>query len=184
MTNETRSRLLRYAIAVNLAIVATGVALLFPSQPIVLLAVYVTAVGLAAWKGGWEGGVLATALSTLILLLMFTASFDESHVIGFIAAGVIVTAIMAAAVPRGRAKRAQALVEQTPEFGRLTAVETQPEERERLSRQRRELARTLERAAATQLVEQPDAARSGAPDPKVTPLDPKNGKRNDRSKRG
>ena len=183
MTNETRSRLLRYAIAANLAIVATGVAFLFPSEPIVLLAVYVTAVGLAAWKGGWEGGVLATALSTVILLLMFSASFDESHVIGFIAAGVIVTAIMEAAVPRSRAKRAVA-VEQEPEFGKLTAVETKPEEKERLSRQRRELARTLERAAAAQLVKQRGPAESGTPDGKVTRLDPKNGKRNDRSKRG
>jgi hypothetical protein len=166
MTSESRGRLLQLAIAVNLTIVATGVALLFPSQPIVLLAVYVAAAGLAAWKGGWEGGVLATAISTVILLLMFNATFDESHVIGFIAAGVIVTAIMAAAVPHRRVKRAGS-VEPPPEFGPLVAAEPPRDERGRSSAQRRELAKSR-----------------AAQDAKVTPLTPKNGKQNDRSTRG
>ena len=176
MTPESRGRILRLAIAVNLAIVATGVALLFPSQPVVLLAAYVAACGFAAWKGGWEGGVLATAISTVILLLMFSATFDESHVIGFIAAGVIVTAILEAARPHRRAKHA-GVAESAPEFGRLVAVDPPLGERERLSAERRELARSLERAAATQLEERREQA-------KIARLEPKSGKRDDRSKRG
>jgi glucose-6-phosphate-specific signal transduction histidine kinase len=183
MTPETRGRILRLAIAVNLAIVATGVALLFPSEPVVLLAAYVAATGFAAWKGGWEGGVLATAMSTAILLMMFSATFDESHVIGFIAAGVIVTAIIEAARPRRRLKQAVA-AEPPPQFGRLVAVNPPLDERERLSAERRELAKSLERAAAAQLEEQRQVAQRAAEDAKVARLTGKSGKRNDRSKRG
>jgi len=183
MTPESRSRILRLAIAMNLAIVATGVALLFPSEPVVLLAVYVAAAGLAAWKGGWEGGVVATAIATVILLWMFSATFDESHLIGFIAAGVIVTAIVEAARPHRRAKRVAA-AEAAPEFGKLAAVDPPLDERDRLSAERRELARSLERAAAVQLEERREAARRAADDAKIARLDPKSGKRNDRSKRG
>jgi len=183
MTSDSRGRLIRLAIAVALAVVATGVSLLFASEPIVLLAVYVAAVGVAAWKGGWQGGVLATALSTVALLLLFAASFDESHLIGFIAASVIVTAIMEAAVPHRRVKRIE-VTEHLPEYGKLTAVEPPPDERERSGSERRELAQSLERAAAAQLAEQRQAARSAAPEANVTPLTPKDGTRNDRSKRG
>lgn len=183
MTPESRGRILRLAIAMNLAIVATGVALLFPSQPVVLLAAYVAAAGFAAWKGGWEGGVLATAISTVILLLMFNATFDESHVIGFIAAGVIVTAIMEAAGPRRRVKRAVA-AQPAPQFGRLVAVDPPLDERERLTAERRELAKSLERAAAAQLEEQRQAAQRGAEDAKIALLTGKSGKRDDRSNRG
>ncbi len=184
MTSDSRGRLIRLAIAVALAVVATGVALLFASEPIVLLAVYVAAVGVAAWKGGWQGGVLATALSTVALLLLFAASFDESHLIGFIAASVIVTAIMEAAVPHRRVKRVVEVTEHPPEYGKLAAVEPPPDERERLTSERRELAKSLERAAAAQLAEQRKGARSPAPEANVTPLTPKGGTRNDRSKRG
>lgn len=183
MTQESRSRILRLAIAMNLAIVATGVALLFPSKPVVLLAVYVTAAAIAAWKGGWEGGVVATAIATLILLWMFSATFDESHVIGFVAAGVIVTATIVAARPHRRMKPAGA-AEPVPEFGRLVAVDPPLDERERLSAERRQLARSLERAAATQLAERREAARGDGGNVKVARLDPKSGKQNDRSKRG
>ena len=183
MTSDSRGRLIRLAIAVALAVVATGVALLFASQPIVLLAVYVAAVGVAAWKGGWQGGVLATALSTVALLLLFGASYDESHLIGFIAASVIVTAIMESVVPHRRVKRV-AVTEHPPEYGKLAAVEPPPDERERSASDRRELAKSLERAAAAQLAEQRKAARSAAPEANVTRLTPKDGKRNDRSKRG
>jgi len=183
MTPESRSRILRLAIAMNLAIVATGVALLFPSQPVALLAAYVTAAALAAWKGGWEGGVLATAIATVILLWMFSATFDESHLIGFVAAGVIVTAIVEAARPRRRTMRVAA-AEPPPEFGRLVGVDPPLDERERLSAERRELAKSLERAAAAQLEERREAAQSALDDAKIARLDPKSGTRNDRSKRG
>ena len=111
---------------------APGVARLAPSQPGGLLAVDVAAAGLAAWKGGWEGGVLATAIATVILLWMFGATFDESHLIGFIAAGVIVTAIVEAARPHRRAKRVAA-ADVPPEFGKLASVDPPLSERDRLS---------------------------------------------------
>ena len=183
MTSENRGRLLRLAIAVNLAIIATGVGLLFPAQPFALLAVYVAAVAIAAWKGGWEAGVLAAAISTIALLLLFASSFDESHLVGFIAAAVVVTAIMEVATPHHRAKRV-VLGAEPSQFGKLTAVEPPPDEKERAAEQRREVARSLERAAAAQLEEQREAARRAAEDAKVTRLNPKTGKQNDRSKRG
>ena len=183
MTSENRSRLLRLAIAVNLAIIASGVGLLIPAQPMALLAVYVAAVAIAAWKGGWQAGVLAAAISTIALLLLFATSFDESHLVGFIAAAVVITAIMEVALPHHRAKRVVRDGEPS-QFGRLTAVEPPPDERERDAAQRREVARSLERAAATQMEEQREAARRAAQDAKITRLNPKNGKRNDRSKRG
>ena len=183
MTSENRGRLLRLAIAVNLAIIATGFALLWPTQPFALLGIYVVAVAIASWKGGWEGGVLATAISTIALLLLFATSFDESHLVGFIAAAVIVTGIMQAAVPHHRAQRA-ATAEDTPQFGKLAAVEPPPDERESAAAKRHEIARSLERAAAQQQKEQREAARRASQDANVTRLDPKNGKRNGRSKRG
>ena len=183
MTSESRGRLLRLAIAVNLAIIATGFGLLFPTQATALLAVYLGAVAIAAWKGGWEGGVLATAMSTIALLLLFAMSFDASHLVGFIAAAVVVTAIMEAAVPHHRVKRVVRAPEST-QFGRLTAVEPPLDEREQEAAKRHELARSLEQAAAAQLEEQRNAARRGPQDAKVTRLNPKDGKRNDRSKRG
>lgn len=183
MTSENRGRLLRLAIAVNLAIIATGTGLLFPNQPIALLSVYVAAVAIAAWKGGWQAGVLAAAISTIALLLLFAASFDESHLVGFVAAAVVVTAIMEVAVPHHRAKRV--VLDDAPlQFGKLIAVDPPPGEKQRAAEQRREVARSLERAAAMQLEEQREAARRAVEDAKVTRLDPKNGKRNDRSKRG
>lgn len=179
MTSDNRSRLLRLAIAANLAIVATGVALLFPATATALLGIYVVAVAIAAWKGGWEAGALATAISTIVLLLMFAASFDESHLLGFIAAAVTLTAIMEAAVPHRRAIPAPPK-EEPPEFGKLAAVEPLPDERDRAAAKRRELARALERAAAAQLEEQREAARRAEQDAKVARLTPKN----DRSNRG
>jgi hypothetical protein len=153
MIEDKRGRLLRFVIAAALVAVATGVALLASNEPIVLLALYVAAVGIAAWKGGWRAGAFALMLATTALLVFFSGTFDESHLIGFVVDGAIATAIMEAALPRRHASRAA--IEQS-KFGRLVAVEPigDPEEQKLESEKRREIARNLERAAATQLAEQ------------------------------
>jgi len=157
MIEDKRGQLIRYAIAADLVLVATGIALFFAADPIVLLALYVGAVALAAWKGGWRAGGFALMLATTALLVFFGSSFDESHLIGFVVDGAIATAIMEAAAPRPRAART-AIIE--PKFGKLVAVEPlDAKEREKESAKRQELARKLERAAADQLAEHRDAAK-------------------------
>ncbi len=184
MTTENRQRLVRYTIAADLAIVATGVALLDPSSPLALLGVYLVAVAIAAWKSGWRGAALTIMLSAMALLLLFPAAFDESHLIGFIAASAIVTAIVEAIAPRHRIL-STTTKSPAPEFGKLFAVEppADPEDRMRSSMERQQMARQLERAGAAQLEEQREAARSAADDAKVTPITPKPGNRGS-SKRG
>lgn len=176
MKEDTRSRIIRYAIAADLVIVATGIALFARSEPIALLALYVGAVTLAAWKGGWRAGGLAVMLSTTALLLFFAPAFDESHLIGFVVDGAIATAIMEAALPHRRPRPAA-----VPEskFGKLVAVAplVDETEKEKESAKRREIARALERAAAEQLQKQRELA-------KVTPLTPRGEKRSDGSTSG
>lgn len=183
MTEETRRAVVRLAIAADLVIVATGIALFVEPEPVILLALYVGAVTIAAAKGGWRGGAIAVLMSTAALLGLFGSAFDQSHLIAFIVDGAIASAIMEATFPRKQTRRT--IVPQAAEYGKLVAVPSlDPEERERESVKRHEIARTLERAAAAQLSAQRESERAAAVGASVTPLDPNRGKRNDRSKRG
>lgn len=181
---ENRQRLVRYTIAADLAIVATGIALFAPASPLVLLSVYVAAVAVAAWKSGWRGAAVTIMLSVIALLVLFPAEFDESHLIGFIAAGAVVAANIEAISARNRTG-AEKASHREPEIGRLFAVEppADPEDAVRSSMARQQMARQLERAAVAQLEEQREAARPAAHDANVTPMTPRPGKHG-RSKRG
>lgn len=180
MTDENRKSVVRLAIAADLALVATGIALFVSADPIALLALYIAAVTIAAAKGGWRAGALTIVLATTALLVLFKTSFDESHLIAFVVDAAIATAIMEAALPR---RTARPVVHTHTEFGKLVAVPpVDAKEREREAAERHEVARALERAAAAQLQAQRESARD-ADGADITPLDPSRGKRN-RSKRG
>lgn len=182
MTTENRQRLVRYTIAADLAIVATGLALFDSSSPLALLGLYVAAVAVAAWKSGWRGAALTIALSVLALLVLFPSTFDESHLIGFIVASAVAAANIEAAAPHRRAANAETAAP-AREFGRLFAVAppAHPDDRLRSSLEKQQMARQLERAAAEQLEEQREAGRRAAGDANVAPITPKP---RGRSKRG
>lgn len=183
MTDQDSHRpLVRYAIAADLAVVATGVALIDPARPIFLLSVYVAAVGIAAWKSGWRAAALTIALAVVAQLLLFHASFDESHLVGFIAASAVVTVILESVSPR-HTKPQKTTPDAPREYGKFFVVEPERERTTNEPKDRHEVQRRLERAAAQQLAEQREAARRAADDKKVTPITPKPGKR-DGSKRG
>lgn len=180
--HDSRRPLVRYAIAADLAVVATGIALIDPAQPMFLLSVYVAAVGIAVWKGGWRAAALTIALSAVAQLLLFHGSFDESHLVGFIAASAVVTVIIESVSPR-HARPDNVVPEQPREFGKFFVVEPDRDLTSSEAKDRHEVQRQLERAAAQQLAEQREAARRATEDNNVTPITPKPGKR-DGSKRG
>src|ERR1051325_4721152 len=102
MTPETRRRVIRYGIALDLVILATGVGLLLPGHPYVLLCTFIGACALASWKGGWAGGGAAIAASLLAIFSSFWgAEIDASLLVAFVIGSVAsVAAIRAAMMPR------------------------------------------------------------------------------------
>ncbi|HVS33088.1 MAG TPA: O-antigen ligase family protein [Thermoanaerobaculia bacterium] len=63
--------LLHYAIGFDLVIIAVGIGLLIPLHPWALVALFVAAAGLAAWRGGWKVGLGTTAFSIAALAIVF-----------------------------------------------------------------------------------------------------------------
>src|ERR1051325_7994763 len=102
MTPETRRRVIRYGIALDLVILATGVGLLLPGHPYVLLCTFIGACALASWKGGWAGGGAAIAASLLAIFSSFWgAEIDAQLLVAFVIGSVAsVAAIRAALMPR------------------------------------------------------------------------------------
>jgi len=92
MTAETRKKVLAYAIPVDLVIVATGIGLVVPDiLPLALIAVYVAAVALSAWKSGWPGALAAMVLSAILLFALFGRSVQGTDIGWFVAASVLVS---------------------------------------------------------------------------------------------
>lgn len=87
MTPETRRNVLRYGIAIDLVILATGAGMLLPPMPVALLFVFGAAVLVSTWKGGWPGGLTALALSVVALAAMF--SFGAKPLALFAAASAV-----------------------------------------------------------------------------------------------
>jgi hypothetical protein len=181
--HDSRRPLVRYAIAADLAVLATGIALIDPERPIFLVSVYVAAVAIAAWKGGWRAAALTIAVSVVAQLLLFRTAFDESHLVGFIAASAVATVIIESVSPR-HTRPEKTEPDPAREYGKFFVVEPEPEAAAREPKDRYEIQRQLERAAAQQLAEQRAAARRAAEDNKVTPITPKPGTKRDGSKRG
>lgn len=97
MTAETRRNILRYGIAVDLVILATGAGMLFdPPSVALLIGVYAGAVTLSSWRGGWKGAAAALALSIAVLLLVYPGALTLSHFILLAAISAIATASLLA----------------------------------------------------------------------------------------
>jgi CheY-like chemotaxis protein len=96
MTDQTRRNILRYGIAIDLVILATGVGMLAaaPTAPL-LIVTYAIAVALSVWRGGWKGGLTALVLSIVALITAFPQANTASNIGAFIALGAIGGTIVA-----------------------------------------------------------------------------------------
>jgi CheY-like chemotaxis protein len=148
MNDGARRLIFRYGIAAALVVLATGVALLVPALP--LLIVYLPVVAVAAWKGDWRAGVTATLLSSLAA--GFLSGSSVSELVAFTAAGLAVCAIVRAFETRAvqlavaGSGLAPMPISLPPPPAALAA-----DERERESEARRAVQATLEAAAREQL---------------------------------
>ena len=151
MTPETRRRVLRYGIAIDLVVLATAVGLLVTVGPLALLTMFVAAAALSAWKGGWQGGTLAIALSLVAAVYFFPEAFDGSRLVGMVAASIAAAAIVRSAVPGGRLSTRMARPAGiTPTFDPIPLAELRADAEQR-SIEHQTIARGLERAAVAQL---------------------------------
>ncbi|MBV9496689.1 MAG: response regulator [Acidobacteria bacterium] len=187
MTPETRRRVIRYGIALDLVILATGVGLLFPGYPYVLLGAFIGACALAAWKGGWAGGFTAIGASVLAILSSFWGEEFDLRLLTIFAIGSLAAVALVRTMLRPRApKTLLAEAEPTPltieppppnvvAFERTAAAEAEARgeaERRRVEDERKaaevaaaraegERRKALEEAAARKLEEeQREAARA------------------------
>ncbi|HEX7808556.1 MAG TPA: hypothetical protein VF608_07525 [Thermoanaerobaculia bacterium] len=92
MTETTRRNLLRYGIATDLVILATGVGMLLPATPSTLITAFTLAVALSVWKGGWQGGLTALILGEIALAAVFT--FGAIPLATFLVASLIAGGIV------------------------------------------------------------------------------------------
>src|SRR5687768_15024826 len=156
MTQETRRNIFRYGIAIDLVILATGVAMMFPMSARALVVMYVGAVALTIWKGGWKGGLAALVLSMLALGSMFSPQIGAAQLIELTGAAIAAGAIISAAqVPRSP------VIQPSPVMLRSNVVafaappveppRLDPEEVAKESLERHRLARVLEKTAAMQI---------------------------------
>lgn len=107
MKIATRKKLLAYAIPLDLVVVATGIGLVIPSiSPIGLIAIFVAAVALSAWKSGWVGALAAMVLSSIALFALFSRAIHGEQIAWFVGAGVLVSFPLSAL--RARRRRADA----------------------------------------------------------------------------
>jgi O-antigen ligase len=97
MSPETRRTILRHAVAIDLVITASGVALLTPNAPAVTFLAFVAAVALSAWLRDDEAGLAATAYSVITLALFFRGQIDVTTLTVFAACGAAVSAFSRAA---------------------------------------------------------------------------------------
>lgn len=97
MSPETRRTILRHAVAIDLVITASGVALLTPNTPAVTFFAFVAAVALSAWLRDDEAGLAATAYSVITLAIFFRDQIDVTTLTVFAATGAAVSAFSRAA---------------------------------------------------------------------------------------
>ncbi|HEU4887266.1 MAG TPA: hypothetical protein VFV49_05220, partial [Thermoanaerobaculia bacterium] len=94
MKEQTRRNLLRYGIAIDLVILATGVGMLVPPTPSILIFTYAAAVALSVWRGGWQGGLTALLLSIAAWLGVFPQVATASNFATLFAASVVGSALV------------------------------------------------------------------------------------------
>ena len=124
MKPTTRKRLLRYGIPTDLVLLATGVGLIAPRiDPRALIAVYIAAVVLSAWKSGWRGGLTATILGAALLFALFSGSVHSMQ-IGWFAAGGVLVSLLFSKRDAPRQTPPQPVIEAVPEPPQLPLVMT------------------------------------------------------------
>jgi O-antigen ligase len=125
MSPETRRTILRHAVAIDLVITASGVALVAPDAPAVTFFSFVAAVALAAWLRDDEAGLAATAYSVLTLAVFFREQIDVTTLTAFAATGAAVSAF-ARAARRVRQEGKAAAVPAEPAVAPTAAVPAVP----------------------------------------------------------
>ena len=106
MIPDSRRTFLRHAVALDLMIVAAGVAYLFPASPVALFGAFLAAVAFSAILGGDEVGVAATAYAVVALSLLFGSRVDVASLSAFAATGaVLATMVRVARGTRVAARR-------------------------------------------------------------------------------
>ena len=172
MTPETRRRIFRYGIAIDLVILASAVGLLVPVGPTLLLTLYVAAAALSAWKGGWSGAVLATGLSLAAALYFFPEAFGAPRLIGLVVGSLAAAALVRSLRSRGTAAAVARPAATTGiDTPMPVALVTEP------AAVNDAMARPLERAAVTQLDDFREQARRRAEESQP------GGRQHDKSKR-
>jgi CheY-like chemotaxis protein len=83
MTSETRRQVFRYGIPIDLVVLGTGIGLLFPRIGL-LIALYLLAVAVSAWKGGWRSGLTAMIVALPALFGIFGDSLHGSQLAAFV----------------------------------------------------------------------------------------------------
>jgi CheY-like chemotaxis protein len=95
MTEQTRRNILRYGIAVDLVVLATGAGMIVPvPTPSLLIFVYAAATALSVWRGGWKGGLTALLLSFAALAGVFPDVSTPANLALFAAAAVIAAGLV------------------------------------------------------------------------------------------
>lgn len=89
MTEQTRRNVLRYGIAIDLVIVASGVGMLMPMPPAALALLYAAVVALSAWRGGWKGAMVAFVAAAVVLVAGFPESVTASSMALFAGASLV-----------------------------------------------------------------------------------------------
>ncbi|MBV8518220.1 MAG: O-antigen ligase family protein [Acidobacteria bacterium] len=97
MTPATRRTLIRHAVALDLVVIATGIAYLAPSSPVAIFGAYLGAVAISAWLAQEESGLLATAYSVAALAICFGNTVDATLLTAFAAVGATGSAFVRAA---------------------------------------------------------------------------------------
>ncbi len=144
MNAAARKKIFAYAIPVDLVVVATGVGLIVPRiLPLALIAVYVAAVALSAWKSGWIGALAAIVLSAVALFVLFSPTVQQEQIGWFAAASIVVAIPMAAWGARLR-KRSRWSVDPQPDLPPYVPMIAMP--------------RSVEETAAAAIISEVDVA--------------------------
>src|SRR5438270_770537 len=166
MNAATRKKLLAYAIPIDLVVVATGIGRRVPRSPsVAIVAVYVLAVALSAWKSGWAGAIAAMVLSSVLLFFLFQTSVPRDQIGWLLAAGVVASIPLAslyASRVRRRLRRLENVLLVEPTIAGPQSIEEAAAEairRPRYAAEREAQARAdSERIAAQRVAAQPSVA--------------------------
>ena len=86
-----RRTLFGYGIALDVAVIATGIGLLLQPGDVLLFAPFLAGIVIAAWFTGAEVGLVATAFSLVALVLQFPEHLDSQRLTLFAAAGAVLS---------------------------------------------------------------------------------------------